>query len=101
MKGESDIDLVVMLNGYDSVRSLKTDLPGILNTLESYLRNFAEVTVIGTKPHAVEIKLPDNAGYRHPVDILPAVDVLQKRKLFYAFTIKRLSNIFMHAFEED
>lgn len=64
-----------MLAEYTNVRTLKNEMPSILQTLEQYLREIPDVKVIGKTSHAVQLVLPQKAGYEHSVDVLPAVDV--------------------------
>ncbi|XP_071118902.1 2'-5'-oligoadenylate synthase 3-like [Haliotis cracherodii] len=79
-RARADIDLIIYLNDYSSVRDLSRDIGNVLRHLKTYI----ETDVIWAKslvfkamtPHSAQffLKLGDN-DTEHTVDLLPAVDI--------------------------
>lgn len=77
LKGKSDIDLVMMLKNYSSVRSLQRDLPEILDDLVDSLRGVVNIRIEGTTPFCVQLLADVRPEEKLAIDLLPAVNVLE------------------------
>ncbi|KAL3868664.1 hypothetical protein ACJMK2_041442 [Sinanodonta woodiana] len=76
VRDKSDIDLVVFLSNYPTVRSVRADMHQLLATLEIYLRRYGGCNVLVPTPFSVQVNVSCHASHEHSVDILPACDVL-------------------------
>ncbi|XP_062590762.1 2'-5'-oligoadenylate synthase 1A-like [Saccostrea cucullata] len=79
VKGKSDADLVVFLSKFRSIPDLRDSLPNILETMKLYLGSYGECIVEGVTSHAVKVSLSCHANHTHNVDILPSVNILNRK----------------------
>ncbi|XP_061177195.1 2'-5'-oligoadenylate synthase 1A-like [Saccostrea echinata] len=93
VKGKSDADLVVFLSNYDSISSLKQNLPEILKEVETYLGSYGDCTITGKTIHAVQISLSCHANHYHDVDILPTVNILAKQSKSQIYAEMKLKTL--------
>ncbi|XP_041357507.1 uncharacterized protein LOC121374475 [Gigantopelta aegis] len=84
ISNHSDVDLIVFIDDYSTMKEFKTNLGSVLEKLERHVRNdlnwAKEVTHKNTTPHAVqfEVKLKgydDDDDDVIQVDLLPALDL--------------------------
>ena len=80
IKGSSDIDLVLMLARYETVRQLKEALPRLLRLLHSSLQQFPNVSNVGETGFGVQLEYTGGDGNSHEIDVLLAVDAITNYK---------------------
>ena len=77
IKGNSDIDLVLMLARYGNVRQLSQELPRLLGKLHGSLERFPNISNVDETEFGVQLEYRGGDGNSHDVDVLLAVDALQ------------------------
>lgn len=80
IKGNSDIDLVLMLARYENVRQLKEALPRLLRLLHMSLSRFPNVSNVGETGFGVQLEYTGGDGNSHEIDVQLAVDVITNYK---------------------
>ncbi|KAK3577493.1 hypothetical protein CHS0354_026447 [Potamilus streckersoni] len=76
IRDKSDIDLVLFLSDYHTVKSVKADMTQLLSTLENYLGRYGGCRVVGSTRFSIQVDVSCHALHEHNVDILPACDIL-------------------------
>ncbi|KAL3868663.1 hypothetical protein ACJMK2_041441 [Sinanodonta woodiana] len=76
VRDKSDIDLVLFLSDYPTVKSVKADMSELIATLKKYLGQYGGCRIVGTTRFSVQVDVSCHASHTHDVDILPACDVI-------------------------